>query len=102
MRQASSQTSWTSPTASSAVNFVQADIYKVELSKVFTRAWLLVGHESLVSNPCDFFTSRMGEESVILCRDKKGEIHVFLNSCRHRGMKVCRYEQGNTSLFTCP
>jgi phenylpropionate dioxygenase-like ring-hydroxylating dioxygenase large terminal subunit len=39
---------------------------------------------------------------VILCRDKKNEIHVFLNSCRHRGMKVCRYEQGNTSLFTCP
>ena len=27
---------------------------------------------------------------------------MFLNSCRHRGMKVCRYEQGNTSLFVCP
>ena len=82
--------------------FVDADIYKEELDKVFTRAWLLVGHESLVPNPGDFYTSRMGEESVILCRDKKGEIHVFLNSCRHRGMKVCRYEQGNTSLFVCP
>ena len=44
----------------------------------------------------------MGEESVILVRDKAGEIHVFLNSCRHRGMKVCRYDSGNTSLFTCP
>src|SRR6185312_12368688 len=82
--------------------FVDSDIYRQELEKVFTRAWLLVGHESLVPNPGDFYTSRMGEESVILCRDKKGEIHVFLNSCRHRGMKVCRYEQGNTSLFTCP
>src|SRR5215469_14927618 len=82
--------------------FVDRDIYRQELEKVFTRAWLLVGHESLVPNPGDFYTSRMGEESVILCRDKKGEIHVFLNSCRHRGMKVCRYEQGNTSLFTCP
>jgi phenylpropionate dioxygenase-like ring-hydroxylating dioxygenase large terminal subunit len=82
--------------------FVDANIYRQELDKVFTRAWLLVGHESLVPNPGDFYTSRMGEESVILCRDKKGEIHVFLNSCRHRGMKVCRYEQGNTSLFTCP
>ena len=44
----------------------------------------------------------MGEESVILCRDQAGAVHVFLNSCRHRGMKVCRYEQGNTSLFVCP
>ena len=82
--------------------FVDAGIYKEELNKLFTRAWLLVGHESLVPNPGDFYTSRMGEESVILCRDKKNDIHVFLNSCRHRGMKVCRYEQGNTSLFTCP
>ena len=44
----------------------------------------------------------MGEELVILCRDAAGSVHVFLNSCRHRGMKVCRYEQGNTLAFICP
>ena len=44
----------------------------------------------------------MGEESVILCRDRAGAVHVFLNSCRHRGMKVCRYDDGNTTVFTCP
>jgi phenylpropionate dioxygenase-like ring-hydroxylating dioxygenase large terminal subunit len=82
--------------------FVSKDVYQEELEKLFTRAWLFVGHESLIPKPGDFYTSRMGEESVILCRDKKNVIHVFLNSCRHRGMKVCRYEQGNTSLFTCP
>ena len=82
--------------------FVDPGVYQQELQSLFPRAWLFIGHESQIPNPGDFFTSRMGEESVILCRDKKGEVHVFLNSCRHRGMKVCRYEQGNTSLFTCP
>src|SRR5215467_3155836 len=82
--------------------FVDRGIYAHELERLFTRAWLLVGHESLIPNGGDFFTSRMGEESVIVCRDRGDKIHVFLNSCRHRGMKVCRYEQGNTSLFTCP
>ena len=77
-------------------------IFDEELEKVFTRAWLFVGHESLIPNPGDFFTSRMGAESVILARDKKQQIHVFLNSCRHRGMKVCQYDHGNTQLFTCP
>src|SRR2546422_4601871 len=43
----------------------------------------------------------MGEESVILCRDRAGRIRVFLNSCRHRGMKVCRYDEGNTVEFQC-
>src|SRR5262249_37100356 len=63
---------------------------------------LFVGHESQVANPGDFFASRMGGESVILCRDKQRRIHVFLNTCRHRGMKVCRYDEGNTPLFSCP
>ena len=27
---------------------------------------------------------------------------MFLNSCSHRGMKVCRYDEGNTPVFTCP
>lgn len=82
--------------------FVNRDLYQQELEQVFARAWLFVGHESLIPNRGDFFTSRMGEESVILCRDKKDKIHVFLNTCRHRGMKVCQYDQGNTDLFTCP
>ena len=82
--------------------FVDREIYTAELDKVFTRAWLFVGHESQIPNPGDFFTSRMGEESVILTRDDARKVHVFLNSCRHRGMKVCRYESGNTELFTCP
>jgi hypothetical protein len=78
--------------------FVDSDVYQDELKKLFTRVWLFVGHESLIQNPGDFYASRMAEESVILCRDERGSIHVFLNSCRHRGMKVCRYDQGNTSL----
>ena len=82
--------------------FVNSDIYAEEQERIFTRAWLFVGHESQVAKPGDFFVSSMGEESVILCRDRQGEIHVFLNSCMHRGMKVCRYDEGNTPIFTCP
>src|ERR1700761_9217126 len=74
--------------------FVNPEIYRQEVETLFTRAWLFVGHESQIPNPGDFFVSRMGEESVILCRDKTGQVHVFLNSCRHRGMKVCRYDDG--------
>lgn len=82
--------------------FSSREIFEEELEKLFTRAWLFVGHESQVPEPGDFFVSRMGAESVILTRDRQRKVHVFLNSCRHRGMKVCLYDHGNTQTFTCP
>src|SRR5438128_7933702 len=82
--------------------FVNEEIYAEELERVFTRAWLFVGHESQIPKPGDYFVSSMGEESAILCRDREERVHVFLNSCRHRGMKVCRYDEGNTPVFSCP
>ncbi len=44
----------------------------------------------------------MGTEQVILTRTRQNEIHVLLNTCAHRGMKLCRYDQGNSARFTCP
>src|SRR5262249_11172221 len=82
--------------------FVDEDVYPQEQQQIFARAWLFVGHESQIPRPGDFLVSSMGEESVILCRDRGGHLHVFLNSCRHRGMKVCRYDEGNTVEFMCP
>ena len=82
--------------------FVNEDIYRQEQEQVFAQAWLFVGHESQVTKPGDYFVSSMGEESVILCRDREGQVNIFLNSCRHRGMKVCRYDEGNTPVFSCP
>ena len=82
--------------------YTNEDIYRQELEQIFMRAWLFVGHESMVPNPGDFAASRMGAEEVMLVRDRKDKIHVFLNTCRHRGMKVCRYDHGNALVFTCP
>jgi phenylpropionate dioxygenase-like ring-hydroxylating dioxygenase large terminal subunit len=82
--------------------FVNQDIYDQEQEQLFARAWLFVGHESQIPHPGDYFAASMGEESVILTRDRDHQIHVFLNTCRHRGMKVCRYDEGNTAVFTCP
>ena len=82
--------------------FMSEEIHKAELENLFPRAWLFVGHESQVARPGDFFSSWMGSDPVLLTRDSHGDINVLLNSCRHRGMRVCRYDEGNTLQFTCP
>ena len=43
----------------------------------------------------DFVHVYMGEEAVILCRDRDGQLYGLVNSCRHRGNRVCRVDRGN-------
>lgn len=76
-------------------------IYRLELERIFARCWLFVAHESQVAKPGDFLTTYMGEDGVIVTRGEDGTIGVFLNSCTHRGNKICLAEAGNRRRFTC-
>ena len=57
--------------------FVDEEIYQQELEQIFARCWLFVGFEDQVKKPGDYFVSRMGEESVILSRDRDTRFTCF-------------------------
>lgn len=82
--------------------FVDDDIHRSELQRVFARSWLFIGHETEIPYRGDYVVRRMGDDSVIMARSEDDAVHVLLNQCRHRGMQVCRAELGNTSHFRCP
>ena len=81
--------------------FSDEAIYEQELEQIFARCWLFLCHESQIPEPGDFFSTTMGEDPILVVRQKDGTVGAFLNSCRHRGMKVCRADLGNTKGFTC-
>jgi len=82
--------------------FNDREVYERELGAIFGRCWLMVAHVSEIPEPGDYVTRTMGTSPVIVVRDEKGEVQVFLNACRHRGMRVCRADLGNASHFRCP
>ena len=81
--------------------FSDQAIYDDEMEKIFGRAWLMIGHESLVPASDDYFHTYMGEDPVILTRDGQGQLHALLNMCRHRGNRVVRCDDGNAKRFMC-
>jgi phenylpropionate dioxygenase-like ring-hydroxylating dioxygenase large terminal subunit len=81
--------------------FIEPDIYQQELERIFARCWLFLCHETQIPRPGDFLTTYMGEDPILVIRDSAGQVRAFLNSCRHRGNRLCRAHIGNAVSFTC-
>jgi salicylate 5-hydroxylase large subunit len=78
-------------------------IYQRELERLFYSGhWCYVGLDCEIPNAGDFKRTVVGERSVIMVRDKSGDINVIENRCAHRGVAFCRERTGNASSFTCP
>src|SRR6266511_1320107 len=86
----------------SARIFVDPEIYRAELDRVFAPSWLFVAHESELPRPGSFVTRWMGEDPVIAWRGADNKVRVMLNVCRHRGRRVCGEDQGQAANFRCP
>jgi phenylpropionate dioxygenase-like ring-hydroxylating dioxygenase large terminal subunit len=82
--------------------------------------WLMADHVNRIPTPGDYFVFEYGRgESVIIVRDKAGDVKGYHNVCRHRGSRLARHHdepapkdarlsvkqsgaEGNTPVFRCP
>jgi len=61
--------------------FSDPDIYQQEMRQIFARSWNFMCHTSQIPDPGSYFLNSIGEDQVIIVRDREGEVNVFLNSC---------------------
>ena len=87
--------------------FVSPEVFAEEQEKIFSTQWVLVGHQSQMAKAGDYFVQEVAGESLIVVRDKNGEVRGFYNVCRHRGTRLCedrtgQAECGHASVIQCP
>jgi glycine betaine catabolism A len=82
--------------------YLAPDILALELEHIFYQQWLFIGQTCEIPNPGDYFVVPVGTESIIIVRDKTGEIRAHFNVCRHRGSRLLKDERGCTKSLICP
>src|SRR5262245_24675322 len=82
--------------------FVSPEIFAQELQKIFATNWVLVGHQSQLAQPGDYFIAEVACESLIVAKDQRSTIRAFYNVCRHRGARLCEEQNGHAAAIQCP
>lgn len=83
--------------------FVDPAILAEEHDRIFARQWNCAVRASQVASAGDFVVRTIAGESIIILRDRGGELRAFFNVCRHRGTQLCGASHGQFSeTIQCP
>jgi Rieske 2Fe-2S family protein len=83
--------------------YADPEFYRGELERFYFDRWICAGRADQIPNAGDYFTRGLGDESVIITRDKSGGIHALFNVCRHRGTRLCEQAEGHfAERIQCP
>src|SRR5580704_5078063 len=77
-------------------------LYQREMTWMRKNMWFLVGHESRIPRPGDYFLFDFEKDNVIVIRDQSGQIRAHHNVCTHRGSRLCKESTGSAKVITCP
>ena len=82
-------------------SYFDPDVYRLEIDKVFCRAWIHACHVSQIPKAGDFITYGIGDQNIIVLRGEDRQIRAFHNVCQHRGRELLE-GTGNIRAIVCP
>src|SRR5438046_10621885 len=77
--------------------FVSPEVFAEEQEKIFSKQWVLVGHQGELAKAGDYLVAAVARASLVIVRDKRGEVHGFYNVCRHRGTRLRAARNGRVA-----
>jgi phenylpropionate dioxygenase-like ring-hydroxylating dioxygenase large terminal subunit len=73
--------------------YTSEEFYALEQERVFATTWVAVGCTSDLKNPGDAIVADAAGQSIIVVRNKEGQLRAFYNVCRHRGAQLLTPDQ---------
>jgi len=83
-------------------HYVSEQVFQQEKQEVLFNNWSGVGFGKDVPEPGDANPVDFLGMPLLIVRDKDGEIGVFQNTCRHRGMVLVNEPKNITGAIRCP
>ena len=81
--------------------YASPEFYQLEQEQIFAKGWVAAGCAEEVENPGDILVVEVAGRSILIIRDKQGNLGAFYNVCRHRGSKLLEKSCNNKSI-RCP
>jgi glycine betaine catabolism A len=78
------------------------EIFQIEKEHLFFREWITACREEELPNPGDHLVLDIFGQSVLLVRNREGQLRAFYNVCRHRGSRLCRSSAADASAVNLP
>lgn len=83
--------------------YLSARVYALERERLWKRAWVFLGHDSLVPKAGDYYTAEIAGQSLAMLRQADGTVAVMFNRCAHKGSRLLHERQGSAGKFLrCP
>ncbi len=82
--------------------YVDDEIFRADMQAIFETDWVFACNVVEIPRPGDYVTLKVGDNPVVVLRDREGRIAAFHNSCRHRGSLICQKERGRANRLVCP
>jgi Rieske 2Fe-2S family protein len=83
--------------------YTDPDVFRRELERFFFRRWVYAGREEEVPEPGAYVLRELVGESLLILRDRTGQVRGFYNVCRHRGTRLCTAPEGRLGdRLQCP
>jgi choline monooxygenase len=83
--------------------YVSPEFHELERERVFGRSWVPVAVTDELAEPGSFVVAEVAGRSLIVCRNRSGELRAHHNVCRHRGSRLVADERGRVDrFFQCP